>query len=131
MKNILKFNFPKKEPKTLKCNNGHFYNSYQTISIINLPEILIFTLNRDNSDRIQIEPDDIIEMYDYLDTQYNEIKGKYKLFAINYLKNNNLEYKCQIYRNGKWFEIDDDNDPKEIGNPKGSIHSIGLFYGRI
>ncbi len=102
--------------------------------IIKLPEILIFTLERYQSkiNNTWIEPDEIIDMKEYLDTSVNLEKTKYGLFAINirFGKTNDSGHEiCQVKRNGQWYEINDMNVYERTKEYNGD--SYGLFYKKL
>ena len=124
-----------------KCNVKNV--CYEITKIIKLPEIFIFTLNRfikENKkieNKVEIIPDIDIDMGKYIHSNYKVYgKTKYKLFAVNIIKendNNVIDYICQVERNGKWYQIEN-NEKKDIKNPfiESSYfnYSCGLFYKR-
>ena len=121
---ILTMNCPKCD-KEIKIN--------EETKIIKLPDILIFTLERyqDQTNNVEIIPEDIIDMKNYIDNDVKNINTKYELFAINirFGHNRNFGHEiCQIKRNGKWYEINDTNSyEKTISH---NSNSYGLFYKR-
>ena len=137
---ILEFNlkYQKIKDSCKYCKKEFKYN--EIVKIVKFPEILIFNLNRfindDNTieNKVEIFPDSEIDMSSYKDPNLNidASKTKYKLFAINNLKVNNLgikDYYCQIKSEGKWIEIDN-NKITNINEPSYSRNSCGLFYRR-
>ena len=101
--------------------------------IIKLPEILIFTLERyqDKINDVEIIPDEIIDMSNYLDTSFNLKKLEYELFAINirFGKTKDFGHEiCQVKKDNIWFEINDITSYERT-----LVHnhnSYGLFYKR-
>ena len=115
-----------------KCDKE--INIKEEIKIIKLPEILIFTLERyiNNINNTLIEPDEIIDMKEYIDTSVNLGNTKYGLFAINirFGKSNDFGHEiCQVKRNGQWYEINDTN--AYIKSRDYNDNSYGLFYKRL
>ena len=102
--------------------------------IIKLPEILIFTLERYQGEpnKVEIEPDDILEMSDYIDESLSVESTKYELFAINIRFGSTIDFGheiCQVKREGKWYEINDSTFSDKKNSHFDS--SYGLFYRRI
>ena len=115
-----------------KCDKE--INIKEEIKIIKLPEILIFTLERyiNKINNTLIEPDEIIDMKEYIDTSVNLGNTKYGLFAINirFGKSNDFGHEiCQVKRNGQWYEINDTN--AYIKSRDYNDNSYGLFYKRL
>ena len=103
-------------------------------TIIKLPEILIFTLERYQGpfNDVNITPNQTMDMSQYLDKSLkeNENETKYELFAINIRLGRNANFGheiCQVKRKGKWYEINDSNG-REIKGPGYNNYSYGLFY---
>ena len=102
--------------------------------IVKLPEILIFTLERyqGSPNKVKIEPDDILEMSEYIDKSSPVESTSYELFAINIRFGSTINYGheiCQVKRDGIWYEIND-SSVKDIKNSYFDS-SYGLFYRRI
>jgi ubiquitin C-terminal hydrolase len=134
-KSVLSKNLRNDINLTMNCPKcGKEINIKEEIKIIKLPEILIFTLERYNGgfNNISIEPDDIIDMKEYLDTSLKLENTKYSLFAINIrlgkLKDFGHEI-CQVKRGGQWYEINDIYANKRTKEYK--RNSYGLFYKRL
>ena len=109
-----------------KCIRGHSVNKYLTIEIDKLPKILIFTFKKkDKNNNIKITPDDTLNIQKDLYTSL-----KYKLFAINILKDEKSGNEFQININDKWYEIRN-NNKLQIDKPNPSKYIIGLFYKKI
>lgn len=124
-KNILTMNCP-------YCNNEITMD--EETKIIKIPEILIFTLERYQGDYndIEIEPDEYINMNNYIDSSVNVKETMYELFAINirFGKNKNYGHEiCQVKRKGKWYEFDDISGYDKSQNY--NKNSYGLFYKRL
>ena len=123
-KNILTLNCPKCD-KEIKIN--------EETKIIKLPDILIFTLERyqDQTNNVEIIPEDNINMRNYIDKSIININTNYELFAINIRFGNNRNFGheiCQIKRNGKWYEVNDTISYEK--NISHNSNSYGLFYKR-
>jgi ubiquitin C-terminal hydrolase len=106
----------------------------EDIKFIKLPEILIFTLERYNEkmNNIEIIPDEIINMNNYLDNSVHLTNTKYELFAINIRfgsSRDNGHEMCQVKRNGQWYEINDIKIYKKTRDY--NSNSYGLFYRRL
>ncbi len=122
LKNTLSINFYAKD----KCYYGHSVDKYLTVYIDQLPKILIFTLKKkDKNNNIKITPDDLL----IIDKDYHN-KFKYKLFAVNILKDEKLGNEFQININNKWYEIRN-NNKYPIDKPTPSKYINGLFYKKI
>lgn len=111
-----------------KCSRE--INMNEDTKIIKLPEILIFTLERYQGEfnEVEIKPDANIDMRKYVDTSGN--RTKYELIAINIRlgKQKNFGHEiCQVKRQGKWFQL---NDEKEEKIKPYNNYSYGLFYKR-
>ena len=130
---ILRKNFEKTNV-TMNCPYcRHEINLIEETKIIKLPEILIFTLERyqgENNDA-EIEPDDSIEMKNYVDNCLINTRTSYELFAINIrfgkTKNSGHEI-CQVKRKGKWLEFNDEFGYAKVKDY--NRNSYGLFYKR-
>ena len=108
-------------------------NLSEETKIIKLPEILIFTLERyqGENNNAEIEPDDSIEMRNYVDNCLIHTRTFYELFAINIrfgkTKNSGHEI-CQVKRKGKWYEFNDELGYAKVNDY--NKYSYGLFYKR-
>ena len=130
---VLRKNFEKTNI-TMNCPYCHQeINLSEETKIIKLPEILIFTLERyqgENNDA-EIEPDDSIEMKNYVDNCLINTRTSYELFAINIrfgkTKNSGHEI-CQVKRKGKWLEFNDEFGYAKVKDY--NRNSYGLFYKR-
>jgi ubiquitin C-terminal hydrolase len=79
---------------------------------------------------VEIIPDEYIDMRNYVDTFF--IETKYELIAINIRigKQKNFGHEiCQVKRQGKWFELNDEKVDKKIKSYNN--YSYGLFYKRL
>jgi ubiquitin C-terminal hydrolase len=113
----------------IKCD---FCDKKSTFSkrttIIKLPNILIFTLNRASKidknkiNKVKIRPNEI-DLKKYIDSNVKNRNIKYKLFAIVLLQNDDAgsRYICKFTKNS---ELDDQNDTSYLDS------SYGLFYRR-
>ena len=129
---VLKNNFEKNNliMNCPKCSKE--ININEETKIIKLPEILIFTLERYQGEynEVEIIPDEYIDMRNYVDTFF--IETKYELIAINIRigKQKNFGHEiCQVKRQGKWFELNDEKVDKKIKSYNN--YSYGLFYKRL
>ena len=116
-----------------KCKNEA--NLTEETKLINLPEILIFTLERykEGFNDILVIPDEFIDITNYLDDSIKLINTKYEyeLFAINIRFGQSIDSGheiCQVKRNGIWYEINDTSAYKR--NKTYNNNSYGLFYQR-
>lgn len=105
-------------------------------TIVKLPDILIFTLERyiGQTNNVVIKPDEYIDFKKYLDNsiKYKINNTKYELFAINIRFGQTTSFGheiCQIKNNGSWYEINDRSGYKR--NKKHNDSSYGLFYKKI
>ena len=132
---VLLENIGKMNCLTMNCKQcKQEINIKEDIKFIKLPEILIFTLERYNEivNNIEIIPDEIINMNDYLDNSVYLTNTKYELFAINIrfgLSRDNGHEICQVKRNGQWYEINDTKIYKKTRDY--NSNSYGLFYRRL
>ena len=130
---ILKKNFEKNN-LIMNCPNcSREINMDEDTKIIKLPEILIFTLERYQGEfnDVEIKPDEIIDMRNYVDIFGN--RTKYELIAINIRlgRQKNFGHEiCQVKRKGKWFELNDDIKVEEKKKSYNN-YSYGLFYKRL
>ena len=129
--NVLYKNLTKNNLKN-NCNKCNKEIKIKETKIIKLPEILIFTLERNKNESkindLKIEPDENISMANYIDDSLKNEKTEYELFAINIGKTSKYDHQiCQVKKDGKWFEIDD-NKIKPINNAKYQNSFYGLFY---
>ena len=131
------------EQKYKKDNNNDIQKSNQMIiksKIINLPEILIISINRvlnnekiNNTKLLFKESLDLKNYIDYDLFQDNNKKTSYHLYAINECVHSSRfsHYKCYIKLDNKWFIFDDDKSVEEFyGSFKYSPFIVGLFYKR-
>ena len=102
--------------------------------IIKLPEILMFTLERNQGliNIVEIEPNEFIDMSRYVDEslKYTNTSTIFELFAISIIigtTQNNKHEICQVKRNGQWYEFND-TMVKKINSPSFFNCSYGLFY---
>ena len=102
--------------------------------IVKLPEILVFTLERflGGPNKVEIIPDEILDLQKYIDPNLNGIDTIYELFAKNIrfgsTKNWGHEI-CQIKIDGYWYEFNDTS----ISLKKRDYNdcSYGLYYRRV
>ena len=130
---VLKENAGKELAITLNCPSCHKENNIkEEVKIVKLPEILIFTLERNCGfiNNVEIKPDNQIDMKNYIDESLKFGKYLYELFAINIRYGNHYGHQlCQIKIKGKWYEI---NDTIVKINPSINFKdSYGLFYKKI
>ena len=92
--------------------------------LIKLPEILIINIQNNIYKKIPInlKVDEIIEIKSYMSSEL------YELFAINRNIGNNKHYICQVKKNGKWYEINDDCCFHINKQRQSSDGVCGLFY---
>jgi hypothetical protein len=102
--------------------------------IIKLPEILMFTLERNqgSTNNVEIMPNEIIDMSRFVDEslKYTNTSTVFELFAISIIfgtTQNNRHEICQVKRNGQWYEIND-TIVKKINSTSYFDRSYGLFY---
>ena len=102
--------------------------------IIKLPEILMFTLERNqgSTNNVEIMPNEIIDMSRYVDEslKFTNTSTIFELFAISIIfgtTQNNRHELCQVKRNGQWYEIND-TMVKKINSTSYFDRSYGLFY---
>lgn len=109
-------------------------------TIIKLPEILIFTLERffGVKDIVSIEHPILIDLKNYIDIDYrpNRENTKYELFAVNLRlgKDINSGYQiCIIKREGIWYEINEQYVKKcpDFNIDSLRENSYGLFYKKL
>jgi len=100
-----------------------------------LPEILIFTLERflDGAKKVQIHPDEYLELQDYLDPNLTGIKTTY-IWVICYKHHfGSTKYHCQeiclIKINETWYEFNVSNTSLKIKDYDDC--SYGLYYKRF
>ena len=122
---------------TMDCPHCHNEIVLKTeTKFIKLPDILIFTIERfqGGPNHVEIIPETPIDMANYIDKNLSEKKTNYELFAINIRLGSSSNFgheKCQVKRNGIWYEI---NDIKyDIISKPNSYYdsSYGLFYKKI
>ena len=133
---VLKENLGFESYLTMGCPNPKCKKEIEVeekTKIIKLPEILIFTLERyqGTPNKVKIEPDDILEMSEYIDKSSPVESTSYELFAINIRFGSTINYGheiCQVKRDGIWYEINDSIVNNKINSYNES--SYGLFYRR-
>ena len=120
------------EMECLKCKN--IMKLTEETKLVKLPEILIFTIERflGGTNKVDIIPNDIIDLQEYADPNLNGVETLYELFAINIrfgsTKNWGHEI-CQIKINGYWYEF---NDSSTSFKKRDYFNcSYGLYYKRI
>ena len=103
--------------------------------LVKLPEILIFTLERflGGPNKVEIIPDDILDLGPYIDPNLKEVDTIYELFAINIrfgsTKNWGHEI-CQIKLDGGyWYEFNDNTTSLKKRDYNNS--SYGLYYRKV
>ncbi len=107
--------------------------------IINLPQILIISINRVlNNERInnnQISFEESLDLKNCIDLDLfndNNKKTSYHLYAVNmcthFLKSSH--YFCYIKIENNWFLFDDNKTPKRTITPNNYSSVVGLFYLR-
>jgi len=133
---VLKKNIGKQNNAIMNCPKCKEKIKCKSISrFVKIPEIFIFTLERFLvRNKVPIEPDDLINMYEYIDDKYEIDKNQcyYKLFAINIRKGKDLSFGheiCQIKQKNKWYTIDDGDFYER--QREYNEYSYGLFYKRI
>ena len=97
-----------------------------TKKFIKLGEVLIFTFENKN---IKIQPDEIIDLNNYIESSLKNVKTAYELFAMDitvYIKDNIHQHICKIKRYGKWYEIG--NLDILNGNQNYNQNIYGLYY---
>lgn len=135
---VLKENLGKEINVMMDCPYVHCNKELilkERTKIIKLPNILIFTLERyfDHTNNVLIEPDEIIDMKDYVDESLKKENTLYELFAINIrlgrTKNFGHQF-CEVKINKQWYEINDDYIPIQKNKPSSNYFNLssGLFY---
>ena len=130
-KYLLKQNFNKHFYKKDKCEKKHEIYKYRFIKINKLPEILIFTIDRNKANKtIKIIPDNTIYLSDYIDNESSiQTMTTYKLFALNLLIDEKLGYEFHFKIDDKWYLVK--NHIKYNTNINDySEYICGLFYKR-
>ena len=102
--------------------------------IVKLPEILIFTLERflGGTNKVEIIPNDKIDLKKYVDPNINISDTKYELFAINIRFGSTKKFGheiCQIKIKGNWFEFNDSSAYMKKNNYYDC--SYGLYYKKV
>jgi len=116
-----------------KCKGEAYIKEYS--KIIKLPKILIFTLERyqgSSKNNMEIMPDEIINMKEYLDESLKCYDTIYELFAVNIklgTNQNDGHEICQVKRENIWYEVNDVSVTK-IHNLSHFDSIYGLFYKR-
>ena len=133
---VLKKNIGKQNNAIMNCPKCKEKIKCKSISrFVKIPEIFIFTLERFLvRNKVPIEPDDLINMYEYIDESLNlkENNCNYELFAVNIRLGENLSFGheiCHIKEENQWYTINDKNH--HIKNEEYLENSYGLFYRRI
>ena len=98
---------------------------------IKLPEIFIFKLDRfkNETNKINVIPDEKIDLSKYIDKSLIGEKTKYELFAISIKLGKFGPEICHIKKNKNWYEINDIFTDKRRKNYYSDIY--GLFYKKI
>ena len=98
---------------------------------IKLPEIFIFKLERFNNEmkKINVIPDEKIDLSKYIDKSLVGEKTKYELFAVSIKLGKFGPEICHIKKNKNWYEIDDIFIDKKRKDYYSDIY--GLFYKKI
>ena len=134
---VLMKNIGQENKAIMKCSKCKQRINLKSVSkFMKIPEIFIFTLERYLvRNTVPIEPDEFINLYDYVDKSYNNVDKNdclYELFAINIRIGRDLSFGheiCQIKQKNNWYTIDDGNfypRKKEFNE-----YSYGLFYRKI
>ena len=130
---VLKANIGQNNILTMDCPKCHKeIDVKDETKYIKLPDILIFTLERYQgpTNRVLIEPNDTLNMKEYIDKSINVDCTEYELFAVNIRFGSTVNFGheiCQVKRNGKWYEIND-TEGHEIFKLSNFDSSYGLFY---
>ena len=133
---ILNSNFGNSSNLSIECKCCGKENTIQSkTSFIKLPDILIFTLERnfEKINNVKIVPNEYIYMDNYLDKNFENNFYIYELFAINIRLGSTINFGheiCQVKRNGNWYEINDTLTTK-IDTTSYYDSSYGLFYRKI
>ena len=114
-----------------KCMGKETVKVKEETKIVKLPEILIFTLERylNGTNKINVIPNDIIELSPYIDINLKTDTTKYELFAKNIRFGSTKRYGheiCQIKIGGTWYEFNDDSAFEKRGEYNDCTY--GLFY---
>ena len=134
---VLMKNIGQENKAIMKCSKCKQRINLKSVSkFMKIPEIFIFTLERYLvRNKVPIEPDEFINLYDYVDKSYNNVDKNdclYELFAINIRIGRDLSFGheiCQIKQKNNWYTIDDGNFyPRE---KEFNEYSYGLFYRKI
>lgn len=137
--NLLYENIGKNMNLTMNCPYCNEEIKVKEITkIVNLPEIIIFTIERffEGINDIRIINEKKINMTNYLDDLAKEIYKndvEYKLFAINIRNGGHYGHEiCQIILNdNSIYEINDSDFEKIKETDLEEKYSYGLFYKRI
>ena len=130
---VLKANMGQNNILTMDCPKCHKeIDVNDETKYIKLPDILIFTLERYQgpTNRVSIEPNDTLNMKEYIDKSLKVDCTEYELFAVNIRFGSTANFGheiCQVKRNGKWYEIND-SEGHEIFKLSNFDCSYGLFY---
>ena len=114
-----------------KCNNKIRFEDIS--KIIKLPDILVFTIERyiGETNRMNIDPNEKIDIKNYIDESIDIQDTCYELFAINIRFGYSSEFGhqiCQIKKGENWFTLNDDKNPNKSDIDEYSKYSYGLFY---
>ena len=136
---ILKQNLAYANNIKVECQKcGRDINIIEKATIIKLPKILIFTLQRSMNQhfsKICIMPDLFLDMKSYIDNSIKVNNTTYELYAINIKMGENDKDGheiCRVKRKGIWYEIND-TEIREIKNPCKNFNGCiyGLYYNQL
>ena len=112
-KKVIEENLPPNNEIEMECEKcKKMMKLTEETKLVKLPEILVFTLERflGGVNKVEIIPDDILDLQNYADPNLTGVETLYELFAINIrfgsTKNWGHEI-CQIKINGYWYEFND------------------------
>ena len=135
-KDILYENIGKKIKIKIDCSNcNKKISTYEETTLIKIPKILIFTLERylNKKNDVSIIPDKILDITDYVHESLKEKEKKfeYELFAINIRLGKTANFgheKCVVKLKDIWYEIDDEKYFRIDNLENYYKDSYGLFY---
>ena len=132
---VLEENLPPKNEIEMECQKcGKMMKITEETKLVKLPEILVFTLERflGGVNKVEIIPDEILDLQSYADPNLTGVETIYELFAINIrfgsTKNWGHEI-CQIKINQFWYEFND--NATSFKKRDYNNCSYGLYYKRI
>ena len=127
---VLKFDFSNKSAikDCQKCDGKVQID--ETTKIVKLPEILIFTLERNlnGTNDIKVRPNEILDFRRYVDENLNTYP-KYILFAKTIRLGSTKKYEHEIYQikiNDIWYEFNESTITPKKNDYDDCIY--GLFY---